>query len=45
MLIWSTDFHGTETWTLLKVDLKYLKSILNVMLKNERDQLDRLWEK
>jgi hypothetical protein len=24
--IWSTDFYGAETWTLKKVDKKYLES-------------------
>jgi hypothetical protein len=38
--IWSIALHGTENWTLRKVDEKYLKSSEVVLEKDRKDQLD-----
>ena len=44
--IWSTAFYGAETWTLRKIDQKYLEIFKNVMLeKDGEDQLAELCEK
>jgi hypothetical protein len=43
--IWSIAFYGAETWTLRKVDQKYLESLDVVLEKNGEDQLDRSCEK
>jgi hypothetical protein len=44
--IWSIALYGTETYTLQKVDQKYLRKFWNVMLeKDGKDQLDWLFEK
>ena len=44
--IWSIAIYGAETWTLRKVDQKYLAKFWNVMLeKDGEDQLDRSCEK
>ena len=38
--IWSIALHGTENWTLRKVDEKYVESFEVAPEKDRKDQLD-----
>jgi hypothetical protein len=43
--LWSLAVYGAETWTLRKVDQKYLRQFGNVVLEEYGDPLDRSCEK